>query len=141
MRISLLSILLASVLSMVGVRLIAAGETDVQSQYPGKTPATLGVMEEYQQKQDYEKTVRSGLQEWDKRVTQLKSGLKSTKFFSRRHRELKRAARHLESDVKSLRDDLAHLGMAQEKKWDHIRDHIDAELSDMKSTYDKVMAE
>jgi vacuolar-type H+-ATPase subunit I/STV1 len=93
------------------------------------------------EKKDFEKQVSTELKEWEGKVKNLRADLKKGHEFEEHHRHLKRAARHLESDIKDVKHQLSKFKGASSKEMKHYEDHIKAEFEDMKTTYNKVATE
>jgi len=107
---------------------------------PEKSVSAVPMMSE-SEKEGFEKEVNAEIQEWEGKVKELRADVKKTHGFDKHHRHLKRAARHLESDIKDVKHQLAKFKGASTKDLKHYEDHIKAELEDMKVTYNKVASE
>lgn len=93
------------------------------------------------EKADFEKQVNADLKDWEGKVNQLRADIKKTHIYEKHHRHLRRAARHLESDIRDVKNQLSKFKKAPEKELKHYEDHIKAELDDMEVTYNKVLSE
>jgi septal ring factor EnvC (AmiA/AmiB activator) len=107
---------------------------------PNASTSAAPVMNE-SEKEDFEKQVATELKEWEQKVKNLRADLKKSHEFEEHHRHLKRAARHLESDIKDVKHQLSKFKGASPKNMKHYEDHIKAEFDDMKTTYNKVASE
>ncbi len=74
----------------------------------------LGVAAETS-REEFEKQVGTELKEWEGKIGQLRAEAQKTHVYEKHHRHLKRAARHLESDIKDVKKELSKLKAATEK--------------------------
>ena len=128
-------------LTMVLAMGMAISATNYASAGGVRRVSSIAVAMTEGQRDDFEKQINSELKDWNGKIGQLLTEAKKTHWPDKHHRHLKRAARHMESDVRHIEHQLARLKKASEKEWTNYEEQIKTEIEDMKSNYDKVMAE
>lgn len=93
------------------------------------------------ERESFEKEASTELKDWEEKVTQLRADLKKNHRNREQNRQLKRAIRHLESDLKDVKHQLSKLKVSSQKDFKHYEDHIRAEFDDMKMSYNKAISE
>ena len=84
-----------------------------------------------------EQKIEMALESWREKLELLKSEIKSSRLVSDRRSYLKKLFRELKADERLIKKELRDLRLAPEKEWEHLADHIDADLAEMQESFDK----
>ena len=84
-----------------------------------------------------EQKIEMALESWREKLELLKSEIKSSRLVSDRRSYLKKLFRELKADERLIKKELKDLRLAPEKEWEHLADHIDADLAEMQESFDK----
>lgn len=83
-----------------------------------------------------EKKIEMALESWREKLELLKGEIKSSRVLSSRRSYLKKLLRELKADERLVKKELRDLRMASEQEWEHLADHVDADLAKMQESYE-----
>lgn len=83
---------------------------------------------ESQVRMDRERKIEDEVEKLEIKLEKLKVELRESRVLSQRRRELRELQRELHTQRRVIRRQLHELRIAPEKDWEHLADHIEAEL-------------
>jgi predicted enzyme involved in methoxymalonyl-ACP biosynthesis len=85
--------------------------------------------------------VEMAVEEWNERLEKLKAEIRASTILSKRRSRLKKIYRELVADRRLLKKDLLDLRRASDSQWEHLADHLEAELDLMNQKFNGRLAE
>jgi hypothetical protein len=88
-----------------------------------------------------EREMEMAVEAWREKLEKLKGEIRASKFLSKRRSHLKKLYRELVADRRILNKDLLDLRKSPQAQWEHMADHLEADLEMMNQKLNSRLAE